>query len=325
MSVLTVEDLHVRYPGDGTGDVHAVKGVSFAVAPGRTLAIVGESGCGKSSVANAVARLIRPASGRIEFLGRDLEPMRGRALRDGRRGIQMVFQDPLDALDPRMTVRSSVEEPLRLPGLVRAERAARVREALEAVDLGEQFLDRYPHQLSGGQQQRVVIARALAPRPKLIVLDEPTASLDFLVRERIVDLLAGIQEQTGCAFVFISHDIGTVRKIADDVAVMYLGRIVEMGPAREILRAPVHPYTTALLDAVPVPDPSLRGRRGDLAADPGDLSEPGSGCAFAPRCPLADEVCETRPPLTFRDGRDVACHHAVGPHVSNTTPMEAAR
>jgi oligopeptide/dipeptide ABC transporter ATP-binding protein len=325
MSVLAVEDLHVRYPGDGRSGVHAVKGVSFAVAEGRTLAIVGESGCGKSSVANAVTRLIRPAGGRIAFLGRDLESLRGRALRDGRRGLQMVFQDPLDALDPRMTVRRSVEEPLRLPGIGRAERAARVREALAAVDLGEQFLERYPHQLSGGQQQRVVIARALAPRPKLIVLDEPTASLDFLVRERIVDLLAGIQERTGCAFVFISHDIGTVRKIADDVAVMYLGRIVEMGPAREILRAPVHPYTRALLDAVPVPDPSLRGRAAAHAADPGDLAEPGSGCAFAPRCPLADVLCERRPPLTFRDGRHVACHHAVAPRVTNNTPMEAAR
>jgi oligopeptide/dipeptide ABC transporter ATP-binding protein len=255
----------------------------------------------------------------ISFLGRNLEPLRGRALRDARRGIQMIFQDPLDALNPRMTVRRIVEEPLRGPGVGRPERAARVREVLEAVDLGEQFLDRYPHQLSGGQQQRVVIARALAPRPKLIVLDEPTASLDFLVRESVVDLLTDIQTQSGCVFVFISHDIGTVRKIADDIAVMYLGRIVEMGPAHEILRSPRHPYSVALLDAVPIPDPSLRWRSTDVAADPGDLAEPGSGCAFAPRCPLADRACEARPLLTFRHGREVACHHAAGPSVSTTT------
>jgi peptide/nickel transport system ATP-binding protein len=235
----------------------------------------------------------------------------------------MVFQDPLDALDPRMTVRRSVEEPLRMLGHGRRERDARVREVLDAVDLGEQFLDRYPHQLSGGQQQRVVIARALAPRPKLIVLDEPTASLDFVVRESIVDLLAGIQERTGCAFVFISHDIGTVRKIADDVAVMYLGRIVETGPARAILRAPEHPYSVALLDAVPIPDPSARASRADPVADPGDLAEPASGCAFAPRCRLADAACRERPALTFRDGRSVACHHPSAPTASNTHPMEA--
>jgi oligopeptide/dipeptide ABC transporter ATP-binding protein len=318
VSVLTVEDLHVRYPGAGDG-VHAVKGVSFEVGEGRTLAIVGESGCGKSSVANAVTRLIRPAGGVILFLGRNLEASRGRALREARRGIQMVFQDPLDALNPRMTVGKIVEEPLRGSGVGRPERLARVREVLKAVDLGEQFFDRYPHELSGGQQQRVVIARAVAPRPKLIVLDEATSSLDFLVRESVVDLLTEIQKETGCVFVFISHDIGTVRKIADDIAVMYLGRIVEMGPAHEILRSPRHPYSAALLDAVPIPDPSLRRRSADVAADPGDLAEPGSGCAFAPRCPLADLACEDRPPLTFRHGREVACHHTGGPSVSITT------
>jgi oligopeptide/dipeptide ABC transporter ATP-binding protein len=311
MSVLEVTDLNVRYPVEGGEEVHAVKGVSFNVAEGRTLAIVGESGCGKSSLVNAVARLITPASGRIEFRGHDIAPLRGRTLRQARRGIQMVFQDPLDALDPRMTVGRSVEEPLSLQGASRAARTARAREMLAAVELGEQHFGRYPHELSGGQQQRVVIARAIASEPALIVLDEPTSSLDFLVRESILKLIVGIQAQTDCALVFISHDIGTVRQIAHDVGVMYLGRLVEVGAVGEVLRSPMHPYTQALLEAVPIPDPALRSRRSPIP--PEDLDAPGSGCAFRPRCALADSVCEAEPELVLRNRREVACHHVADP------------
>jgi oligopeptide/dipeptide ABC transporter ATP-binding protein len=308
MSLLEVDDLAVRYPGQGE-EVRAVDGVSFAVDTGETLAIVGESGCGKSSLVNAVAGLVAAADGEVVYGGQELIAAKGSEARRRRRGMQMVFQDPLDALDPRMSVGKSVEEPLRLAGMGKAERAARGREMFDRVDLPAALYGRYPHELSGGQQQRVVIARAIAPSPSLVVLDEPTASLDFLVREAIVELLGTIQRQTDCAFVFISHDIGTVRQIADQVGVMYLGRMVELGEASVVLGSPKHPYTQALFDAAPIPDPALRARRTYIAPDPGDLEGTLEGCPYRARCPFADAVCETRPALVPQDGRDVACHH----------------
>lgn len=316
MTLLVVDELHVEYAAGRRDPVHAVRGVSLRLEEGRTLAVVGESGSGKSSAANAVARLVRPTRGRISFLGRDLTNVEGRALRIARRGLQMVFQDPLDALDPRMDVRTLVEEPLRLERMPSAARRARVKEVLRSVELDESFLGRHPHQLSGGQQQRVVLARALAVDPRLVILDEPTSSLDFLVRESIVDLLDVIQTSTGCSFIFISHDLGTVRRIADDVAIMYRGRVVESGPATEVLAAPEHPYSIALLAAVPVPDPVLRIRRPPVI--PEAASEPpADGCAFAPRCPLADLACETAPPTLRRGERSLDCHH---PDIATSEP-----
>jgi oligopeptide/dipeptide ABC transporter ATP-binding protein len=308
MTLLDVEDLHVDYRVGRNDVVQAVRGVSLTLQEGRTLAIVGESGSGKSSIANAISRLIRPARGRISFLGRDLTQAEGRSLRAARRGLQMVFQDPLDSLDPRMDVRTIVEEPLRVERMESSARLARVKDVLRSVELDEQFLGRYPHQLSGGQQQRVGIARALALDPRLLILDEPTASLDFLVRESIIDLLDAIQRTTGCAFMFISHDLGTVRRIAHDVTVMYRGRIVEAGPAAAVLAGPQHPYSTALLAAVPVPDPSLRVRRPRLVPEAAGEPAPG-GCSFAPRCPLADGTCQTPPPTLHRGERSLECHH----------------
>ena len=322
MSVLEVQDLAVRYPGQGGEEVRAVNGVSFSVETGQTLAIVGESGCGKSSLVNAVAGLVATAGGTVVYGGQDLLSAKGSEARRRRRGIQMVFQDPLDALDPRMSVGKSVEEPLRLAGIGKAERGARGREMFDQVDLPAVLYGRYPHELSGGQQQRVVIARAMAPKPTLVVLDGPTASLDFLVREAIVELLGTIQRQTDCAFVFISHDIGTVRQIADQVGVMYLGRMVELGEAGTVLRSPKHPYTQALFDAAPIPDPALRDRRPYIAPDPGDLEGTLEGCPYRARCHFADAVCETRPALVHQDGRDVACHH-VGASQALKPTMEA--
>jgi oligopeptide/dipeptide ABC transporter ATP-binding protein len=310
MSLLEVRDLEVHYHADGGTMNRAVAEASFSVEAGETLAIVGESGCGKSSMANAITRSLRPAGGQIVFEGRDVTHLRGKALLRARDGMQIVFQNPLDALDPRFTVATSIEEPLRLRGMAAPERRQRVAELIEGVELSSEHLERYPHQLSGGQQQRVVIARAFACHPRLVVLDEPTSSLDFMVRDSVVELLARIQQDTNCAYVFISHDIRTVTQIASRVAVMYLGRIVEIGPAERVLNAPRHPYTRALLDAVPVPDPALRRQRVALAPEALGVAVDEGACAFAPRCPLATGACSIRPPLASYSGRDVACHHA---------------
>jgi oligopeptide/dipeptide ABC transporter ATP-binding protein len=324
MTLLTVEHLRVSYPGERGGRVLAVGGVSFELLDGETLGIVGESGCGKSSVANAITRLVTPSGGRIRFVGNDLTTVSGRALRLARRGIQAVFQDPLDALDPRMRVGASIEEPMKVQGVDSATCRRRVHELAAAVELESQLLTRFPHQLSGGQQQRAVIARALTMRPRLLVLDEPTSSLDFVVRDSIVDLLARIQLDTGCAYVFISHDLGTVRQLAHRVAVMYLGRFVEIGDATEIFSQPAHPYTRALLDAAPVPDPQLRHQRPMILA--GDaLDEPTSGCAFRPRCPLAFEACGEAPALLQRGSRAVACHRVNGDASASFAPAVEAR
>jgi oligopeptide/dipeptide ABC transporter ATP-binding protein len=290
--------------------VRAVDSVSLAIEAAETLGLVGESGCGKSTVARCVLRLIEPTAGRICFDGVELTALGEEALRRRRRDLQMVFQDPTASLNPRFTVRRTVEDPLRLhTGLGRAARRERAREVLGRVGLGADLLDRYPHELSGGQRQRVNIARAIATEPKLVVLDEPTSALDVSLRARIIMLLGELREKLGMTYLFISHDLATVKYLSRDVAVMYLGTIVEQAPTRELFARPLHPYTRALLSAIPVPDPDARRERLVLAGEvPSPIDIP-TGCRLRSRCPLAQPVCAE--PVTLREvapAHLVACH-----------------
>jgi oligopeptide/dipeptide ABC transporter ATP-binding protein len=290
--------------------VHAVDGVSLAVRPGETLGLVGESGCGKSTLARCVLRVIEPTAGRIVLDGTDLTGLDGEALRRRRRDFQMVFQDPTASLNPRLTVRQTVAEPLALhAGLAGPALAGRVGEVLDEVGLGPGLAERYPHQLSGGQRARVNIARAIATRPRLVVLDEPTSALDVSLRARLVLLLDELRGRLGTSYLFISHDLSTVKYLSDRVAVMYLGTIVEEAPAAELFRHPAHPYTRALLSAIPIPDPEVRRERLVLAGEvPSPIAIP-AGCRLRGRCPLARPVCAE--PVTLREvapGHQAACH-----------------
>ncbi len=321
-SLLEVEGLFVRYPVPrgivGTivrrphETVHAVDGVSFTIAAGEMVALVGESGCGKTSIAQAVMRLIDPVGGAIRFESRDLTHLGVRALRPLRRRIQMVYQDPYESLDPRFRVRQAVEEPLAIHhiGGSRAEREARVRDALERVELTppELYLDRYPHELSGGQRQRVAIAAALVLEPALLVADEPVSMLDVSVRAGVLSLLDTLK-RSGLAILMITHDLSTAARFADRIAVMYLGRIVEEGPAASVIGAPQHPYTKALLSVVPRRDPRDRNRGQILRGETPDAVRIPSGCRFHPRCPLAFDACSSdEPSLTERAaGHRAAC------------------
>ena len=320
--LLRVEDLVVHFPIRSgpllrvTGQVHAVDGVSLALAAGETLGLVGESGCGKSTLALTIMRLLEPTSGRIMFRGTDISAYSGRRLRSIRRGIQIVFQDPHASLNPRMTVQQIVAEPFEIHHLLdRGQRRARVGELLELVGLSPEHARRYPHQFSGGQLQRVGIARALALEPQVLVLDEPVSALDVSIQAQIITLLQELQKRLGLAYLFISHDLSVVRHIADRVAVMYLGAIVETGERRAIYQQPTHPYTQALLAAVPIPDPSRRDRARPLAS--GELptaARPPSGCRFRTRCWKADERCACEPPELvdrFGHGHPSACHYAA--------------
>jgi peptide/nickel transport system ATP-binding protein len=323
--LLSVEDLVVRYPIArglvGTlarrprRRVHAVDGVSLAVGAGELLALVGESGCGKTTTAHAVLRLVDPESGAIRFEGRDVTGLGTRQLRPLRRRMQLVYQDPYESLDPRLRVRSAVEEPLvihRLGGS-KAERADRVREALARVELSppELFLDRYPHELSGGQRQRVAIAAALVLEPKLLVADEPVSMLDVSVRAGILHLLDGLRS-SGLGILMITHDLSTAARFADRIAVMYLGRIVEEGTAAEVVRSPRHPYTRALLAVVPRRDPRDRRRPEILKGEAPDASLIPSGCRFHPRCPVAIEICPHEDPaLRPASGEGSSAHRAA--------------
>jgi peptide/nickel transport system ATP-binding protein len=292
-------------------DLRAVSDVSFAVRAGETLAVVGESGSGKSSLARAILGLIPLGAGRVVYAGQPLaNTVQKRALA-ARRDLQLVFQDPVSALDPQMRVQAIVSEPLLVhePGLGAAQRRTRVVDALARVGLDEKCLRRYPHELSGGQAQRVAIARALILQPKILVCDEAVAALDGSARKQVLELLREVQEATGLSIVFISHDLAVVRTISHRVLVMYMGHLVESADSDALFSAPRHPYTRALLAAVPIPDPVVGPRRAPLLGEVSSLVDPPAGCVFHPRCPLAETVCETRvPELRNLDGTRVACH-----------------
>jgi oligopeptide transport system ATP-binding protein len=295
------------------GQVRAVDDVSFEIAEGETLGLVGESGCGKSTAGRAVIRLYQPTAGAIEIEGSDIAHVEGEALRALRPKMQMIFQDPQASLSPRMTVGSIIAEPLdEHAALGRAERRARVMELMDAVGLNRSFANRYPHEFSGGQRQRIGIARALALNPKFIVCDEPIAALDVSIQAQVVNLLEDLQEKFRLTYLFISHDLSMVRHLATRVAVMYLGRIAEIGPADTLYARPLHPYTEALISAVPSPDPEVEARRRHIVLK-GDVPSPANpppGCVFSTRCPKVFDRCRIEvPALVDRgQGRRVACH-----------------
>ncbi|MGA3539506.1 ABC transporter ATP-binding protein [Micromonosporaceae bacterium DT194] len=323
-TILAVDNLVKHFPiSQGilfrktVGAVRAVDGVSFELRRGETLGVVGESGCGKSTLARLLMRLETPTSGRATLEGRDLFAARGGELRRLRRNMQMVMQDPYTSLNPRMTVGDIIGEPFEIHPEVapKGQRQARVRELLDLVGLNPEHINRYPHQFSGGQRQRIGIARALALRPEIIVCDEPVSALDVSIQAQVVNLLEQLQDELGLSYIFIAHDLSVVRHIADRVAVMYLGKIVEIGTEDEIYERPTHPYTQALLSAVPVPDPELRGQREiiRLTGDVPSPANPPSGCRFRTRCWKAQEICAQQEPLLVPQAADPhpsACHFA---------------
>ncbi|SEE72659.1 ABC transporter ATP-binding protein [Jiangella alba] len=317
--VLDVHEAMARFPvrsgvlARPSAWVHAVDGVSLRVPAGRTLGLVGESGCGKTTLARLVLRLVEPTGGRILVDGRDVGAAGRSQLRQIRRSAQMVFQDPYASLNPRLSVGDNVAEPLRLQGVSYARRRTQVADLFTRVGLRTEHADRLPSEFSGGQRQRVAIARALASRPGLLILDEPVSALDVSVQAQVLNLLADLQRESAMAYLFVSHDLAVIRQVADEVAVMYLGRIVESGPVRRVYDDPRHPYTRALLASVPVPDPVGRAdrRRVPLGGDVPSPVDPPSGCRFRTRCPIAAGVCaEKEPPLRLVAGGYTACHFA---------------
>jgi oligopeptide transport system ATP-binding protein len=340
--LLEARDLHKEFAGARSlplpgawrrSRVSAVAGVNLALHAGETLGIVGESGCGKSTLARMLVGLEHPDAGQVLFRGTDVTQLRGRARRRLSRHVQMVFQDPYLSLDPRMSVLDLVAEPLDVHGLAdtRTARRERAADLLTLVGLDPALLSRYAYEFSGGQRQRIGIARALALEPDVLICDEPVSSLDVSVQAQVVNLLRGLQRHLGLALVFIAHDLALVRTVADRIAVMYLGRLAEFGSARAVFEAPAHPYTHALLSAVPIPDPALRGARGEsgrirLAGDPPSPTAPPPGCRFHTRCWRADGQCRAVVPVLATppflatttsggspdSGHEVACHHPIG-------------
>jgi peptide/nickel transport system ATP-binding protein len=315
------------------GQVRAVDGVSFSIRAGETLGLVGESGSGKSTVARLVLRLIDATGGNVRFEDTDLMQLGGKELRRARRDMQIIFQDPYSSLDPRATIADAIGEPLEIhDGVGRRERNFRTGELLELVGMGPHLLHRYPYEFSGGQRQRIAVARALALNPRLLVCDEPVSALDVSTQSQVINLLADLQERLGLAYLFIAHDLSVVRHLSHRIAVMYLGRIVEIGPADEVAFRPTHPYTEALLSAIPVPDPTVQRSRKRivLAGDIPSPADPPSGCRFHTRCPYAMDVCaaEDPPPFATDTGTTVWCHlHTTGPRLAGapvtTLPAQA--
>jgi oligopeptide transport system ATP-binding protein len=337
--LLEVENLTKHFPvksglfGRQAGAVKAVDGVSFTLRRGETLALVGESGCGKSTTGRLVLRLIEATAGRVSIDGTDIVSLSKQELRSLRRRMQIVFQDPFASLNPRMTIGDILAEPLLLHGICTRETVgARVTELLATVGLTAAYAERFPHEFSGGQRQRIGVARALATQPDLIVCDEPVSALDVSIQAQVVNLLQDLQAKFGMSYLFIAHDLAVVRHIADRVAVMYLGRIVEIADKDVIYTAPKHPYTRALLEAAPIPRPGAKEGRLVLSGDVPSPMKPPPGCTFHTRCPFATDLCKQESPVLrpFPDGAKVACHHvetlpAAEPLAAETEPAPVAR
>ncbi|HEX2915535.1 MAG TPA: dipeptide ABC transporter ATP-binding protein [Chloroflexia bacterium] len=318
---MEINDLQMHFPiTEGiifqhkVGAVKAVDGLNFTIKKGETLGMVGESGCGKSTTGRAILQLYRPTGGQVIYKGQDLTKLSGEEMRKMRRKIQIIFQDPYASLNPRMTVGNIIGEPLEVHGLAKGKaKQDRVRELLRTVGLNPNYINRYPHEFSGGQRQRIGIARALAVEPEFIVADEPVSALDVSIQAQVVNLLEDLQDKFGLTYLFIAHDLSVVRHISDRIAVMYLGKMVELADRNDLYEKPMHPYTKALLSAIPVPDPLLEEKRKRIILE-GDVPSPinpPSGCHFRTRCPLAQEICKEEPPFVeHRPGHFAACHFA---------------
>jgi oligopeptide/dipeptide ABC transporter ATP-binding protein len=323
MTLLEVEDLKVHFPLGQGQTIRAVDGVTFSIGKGETLGLVGESGCGKSTASRALIRLVPATDGRVRFGDQDVLNLREEEMRGLRRKIQMVFQDPYGSLSPRLTVGQIIAEPLEIHriGGSRSEQEAKVSSLLEAVGMSPSISRRFPHEFSGGQRQRIGIARALALDPEFIILDEPVSALDISVRAQVVNLLQDIQSQRGISYLFVGHDLSLVRHASHRVAVMYLGRIVEIAPSDELYTDPRHPYTRSLLASVPVPDPARRRIRAPLKGDPPSPVDIPSGCRFRSRCEYAQPVCAENDPELIPTENGETIGHRSACHFANTLPM----